>query len=221
MPYFEKDFFSFFNELERNNNKVWFDENRKRYEKSVKEPFARFIEEMIMRIQAHDPALKAESKDCILRINRDIRFSKNKMPYNTHVTSFISNGGRNDKTSPGFFLRFAPKEIGIMVGCFHPDKNQLQKIREAIAVDSKIFSNLISDKIFKEKFGELKGEENKRIPQEFVEAVENQPLIARKQFYATGMLDSKILIQDNLADILMEYYFAAAPLNLFLKKAMK
>ncbi len=220
MAHFEKDFISFFKELEKNNTKEWFDENRKRYENVVKKPFANFIREMIKRMQAHDTELKIEPKDCILRINRDIRFSKDKTPYNTHVTAFISSGGRKDKTKPGFFMRLTPKEVGIMVGCFHPDKNQLQNIRETIASNLKAFSSVIKEKTFKNKFGELKGEEHKRIPAEFKEIVEKEPLIARKQFYATAMLDSKILLQDDLADILMEYYHAARPFNTYMTKAL-
>ena len=221
MAYFEKDFLSFFKELEKNNSKAWFDENRKRYENSVKIPFANFIGEMIKRMQAHDADLKIEPKDCILRINRDIRFSKDKTPYNTHVTAFISSGGRKDKTKPGFFIRLTPKEVGVMIGCFHPDKNQLQNIRETIASDTKAFSKIINENKFKNKFGELKGEEHKRIPAEFKEVAEKEPLIVRKQFYATAMLDGKLLLQDDLAEILMEYYHAARPFNIYMTRALQ
>ena len=220
MAYFEKDFIAFFNELEKNNHKDWFDENRKRYEKTVKKPFADFVGAMIKNIQAYDPTLLVEPKDCILRINRDIRFSKDKTPYNTHVTAFISSGGRKDKTKPGFFLRLTPKEVGVMIGCFHPDKKQLQNIRETIASDPAAFSKTINEKAFKNKFGELKGEEHKRVPSEFKELAETEPLIVRKQFYATAMLDSKILLQDDLVDILMEHYHAALPVNIYFEKAM-
>lgn len=221
MAYFDRDFISFFSELKNNNNKEWFDANRKRYEKSVKKTFVQFIGAMIKNIQAHDPDLKIEPSDCILRINRDIRFSTDKTPYNTHVTAFISNGGKKDKTKPGFFLRFTAHEIGIMIGCFHPDKNQLQKIRAAIASDPTTFTQIINGKSFKNKFGVLKGEENKRIPSELIEAVKTQPLIARKQFYATAMLDSTNLLRDDLPSILMDYYHAARPVNIYFENAMK
>ena len=221
MAFFEKDFIRFFQELEKSNSKEWFDANRKRYENVVKKPFTNFINEMILRIREHDPELLVEAKDCILRINRDIRFSKDKTPYNTHVTAFISRGGRKDKTDPGFFLRFTPKEIGVMVGCFQPDKNQLQKIREAIASDQKRFTKVIENQDFVQSFGQLKGEEHKRIPKEFQEAAEVHPLIVRKQYYAAAMRDAKLLLQDDLPDKLMELYHAAQPLNLFLKKAMR
>ena len=220
MAYFEKDFISFLLELRENNSKAWFDENRKRYEKSVKKPFASFVGSMIEHIQRFDPTLLIEPKDCILRINRDIRFSKDKTPYNTHVTAFISNGGKKEKNRPGFFLRLTPDEIGIMIGCFQPDKKQLKNIRESIASDPAAFSAIINKKNFKNKFGELKGAEHKRIPPEFKDALQIEPLIARKQFYAIAMLGAQLLLKDNLIEQLMEYYHAARPVNLFLTEAI-
>ena len=76
MAYFNKEFIKFFKELNKNNHKEWFDENRKRYEKEVKEPFQKFIDEMIGMINSDDPDVRIEAKDAIFRINRDIRFSK-------------------------------------------------------------------------------------------------------------------------------------------------
>ncbi|MEO1258791.1 MAG: DUF2461 domain-containing protein [Bacteroidota bacterium] len=221
MTYFEKDFILFFQELKKNNTKEWFDENRKRYEKNVKKPFANFVGTMIGRIRDFEPSLLIEPKECILRINRDIRFSKDKTPYNSHVTAFISKGGKKDKTRPGFFLRLTPDEIGIMIGCFQPDKTQLKKIRNFIAADPGLFSKTINDKKFKDRFGELKGEEHKRIPTEFKEAYSTEPLIARKQFYAVAVLDPNILLKEGLIEQLMEYYHAARPVNFYLTKAME
>ena len=103
MQYFTEDFINFFKELAANNHKEWFHENKKRYESSVKKPFTVFVGKMIEEIQKVDADLMIEPKDCILRINRDIRFSKDKTPYNLHYTAFISRGGKKDKSIPGFF----------------------------------------------------------------------------------------------------------------------
>ena len=101
MQYFTQDYLDFFTELHQNDHKEWFHSQKKRYEISVKAPFERFIGDLIDRTQEHDPALQITAKECILRINRDIRFSKDKTPYNLHRRAFVSQGGRKDKSIPG------------------------------------------------------------------------------------------------------------------------
>src|SRR5690349_8634042 len=101
MPYFKKDFVDFFKELSKNNSADWFAANRKRYEQSVKEPFAQFVGEVIRQVQKIDPEVKIKPGDAITRINKDIRFSKDKTPYNTHVGAVISKAGKKDKSVPG------------------------------------------------------------------------------------------------------------------------
>ncbi len=221
MIFFKKDFLDFLSELKEHNSKEWFDENRARYIKSVKEPFAQFVADLIRQIQAHDPNLIIDAKDCILRINRDIRFSKDKTPYNPYVTAFISKGGRKDKSAPGIFFRFTPTELGIMAGCFMPDKVQLQKIRESIIADPKAFDKIISTEKFKDKFEDLKGEEAKRMPSEWKELAEKYPILKKKQFHVTAILDSKHILSADLENLIMEYWHAARPLNLFLENAIQ
>ena len=81
MTYFTKDFLDFFKELAANNHKDWFHANKKRYEASVKDPFKVFVQDMIDRAAAKDDRFAGEAKNAIFRINRDIRFSKDKSPY--------------------------------------------------------------------------------------------------------------------------------------------
>ncbi len=221
MGYLTKEFINFFKELEKNNNKEWFDENRKRYENHVKKPFAKFIDEMIGRINAEDPEVSIQAKDALLRINRDIRFSPDKTPYNTHFGAIISTTGRKDKSIPGIYFRFSAKGIDIYGGAHGVDKNQLQNIRTYIADNLTTFNKVIGDKEFSQKFGELLGEKHKRIPKEFQEIAAKQPLIANKQFYYGATIAAKHITDDYLADTLMDYWKAAAPVKSFLYKAIQ
>ena len=221
MAYFRKDFIKFFKELNKNNHKEWFEANRKRYEKEVKDPFHKFIDEMIGRINADDADVRIEAKEAIFRINRDIRFSKDKTPYKTNVSAIISSGGKKDKTIPGIYLEFNAKEIRFYGGAHMVEKEQLHNIRSAIVNNPKEFTQLIEDRGFKKRFGEIHGEQNKRLPEEFVEATKIQPLIANKQFYYYAIIDIKNLTSDNLPDLLMEYYFAAKPMKNFLRNAIQ
>ena len=106
--YFSKDFLDFFKELAANNNKDWFDANRKRYDKSVKEPFKAFVADLISESQKIDPSIDIEAKDAIFRINRDIRFSKDKTPYKLDRSAIISAAGRKDHSIPGFYIALGP-----------------------------------------------------------------------------------------------------------------
>jgi len=221
MKYFEKHFVKFFKELEKNNHKEWFHENKKRYELNVKTPFANFVGDLILAIHKEDDSLQVEAKDCILRINRDIRFAKDKTPYNLHRTAFISPTGRKDKTIPGFFVRLSPKIVGIMGGCFSVEKDQLKNIRNAISQDPKAFRKLIEADSFISKFDGIKGELMKRIPKDLQAAVDAEPLVANKQFYFVTELDPKLMLEDNLIETLMEYWHVMRPVNEYLRQAME
>ena len=90
MPYFSDDFLHFFKELKSHNNKRWFDAHRQRYEEAVKKPFTIFIEDLIKTIQKQEPDIQLLAKQALLRINRDIRFSKDKTSYHTSARAIIS-----------------------------------------------------------------------------------------------------------------------------------
>lgn len=221
MHYFTEDFVAFFKELSKNNHKEWFHENKKRYETSIKKPFEIFVDSMIKEIQKLDPTLQVKPKDCVLRINRDIRFYKDKSPYNLHYTAFISHGGRKDKSIPGIFLRFSPEMIGIMGGCFGPSKEQLYKIRTTINKSPNTFRNLLEEKGFVQKFGEIRGETMKRIPKEWQDACKKEPLIANKQFYFVGEEAPGLISSDALIKEMMAYWQTMRPVNEYLSKAIQ
>ncbi len=221
MHYFTEDFVAFFKDLAKNNHKDWFHENKKRYETSIKKPFEVFVGKLIEEIQQYDTNIVVQPKDCMLRINRDIRFSKDKSPYNLHYTAFISREGRKDKSIPGIFLRFSPEMIGIMGGCFGPSKEQLHKIRTTINKDATTFRSLLEHADFVQKFGEIRGETMKRIPKEWQEACKKEPLIANKQFYFVGEEASGLISSENLLEEIMEYWHTMRPVNEYLLKAIQ
>jgi len=221
MQYFTKDFLDFFKELAANNHKEWFHDNKKRYEASVKNPFRKFLEDLFDEIKKHDKEFKVEAKDCIARINRDIRFAKDKTPYNLHYTAFAGRGGKKRKDIPGIFLRFGPEETGIMGGCYMPSKEQLAGIRKTISSNIPKFNKLISEKDFVAKFGDILGEEHKRIPLEFRVAHEKEPLIARKQFYYMAQREPKLVLSKDLIGEIMSYWHSARPVNEYLIKAIQ
>jgi len=221
MSHFTKEYHKFFVGLEKNNKKEWFDANRKTYDRYVKEPFRYFVEEMIVRIHADNPDVLINAVEAIFRINRDIRFSKDKTPYKTHMSAFISPGGRKAKEDPGIYFQLGVNGIRIYSGVHSLNNENLGKIRRTIAENLDQFSSIINDKGFKSTFGEILGDKHKRIPPEFKEAAEKQPLLANKDFYVMVNLRSSLITDSKLPDILMDYYFAAKPLLVFFTNAIR
>lgn len=221
MAIFTPDFIQFFKELARNNERDWFHANKKRYQQSVKVPFETLVNQLIISIREYDPEVQITAKDAILRINRDIRFSGDKSPYNTYVTAFISRTGRKDKSMPGFFIRLSPEMVGIMVGCYGPDKHQLEKIRASILGNPSSWSDAIQSKNFTDHFQEVRGDQHKRLPAPFKDQLDQYPILANKQFYAMAKLPPELLLEEDMTDQLMSYWHAARPFNQFLLKALK
>ena len=216
MKYFTTSFVSFFEELANNNQKEWFHANKKRYEADVKKPFENFLSDLIAAIREEDPSLLITPKDCVLRINRDLRFSKDKTPYNLHYSAVVSNAGRTDKSVPGIFLRFTPEQVGIMGGAYVLDKDQLHRLRADIIKHPDTINKLIQNKEFTSKFGTIQGEESKRMPVEFQEAANNIPLVMKKQFYVLSKRESALITSEKLLPEIMSYWRAIRPLNEYL-----
>jgi uncharacterized protein (TIGR02453 family) len=221
MNYFNPAFIKFFKELSKNNTAAWFNENRKTYEKEVKEPFSVFTAEMIKRIRKYEPGIAIKPADAIMRINKDIRFSKDKTPYNTYVAANISIFGKKDKSYPGFYFQLSHDMIKIYGGAYMVETATLQILRTHIAKNLTNFAACHNDKEFKQKYGTIQGEKHKRVPEEFQAVAVKEPLIANKQFFYSAELKSDIITKEELPEKLMEYYLAGKKLNEFLRSALK
>jgi len=212
----------FFMDLAPNNNAEWFNINRKRYEKDVKVPFNNLVNALIEELAAIDPNLKGiKASDCIFRINRDIRFSKDKTPYKLQMSAAIAPGGKKNMTYPGFYFEATPEGINIYGGVYMAEKSQLEAIRTHIANNLSEFEKLITEKDFVKKYGgEILGEKQVRLAPELKEAAAKQPLIFNKQFYYKASLDETFLTKENLIDTLCDYFKTAQPLGAFLSKVL-
>ena len=221
MAWFTPDFNKFFIDLAPNNNKEWFDANRKRYEKSVKEPFEAFVAEVIKEVAKVDPKVTITPREAIFRINRDVRFSKDKAPYKSRMSAVVAAGGRKDHSSGGIYFELGPENVAFYGGQYMPEKDQLHGIREHIAANLTQFKKLRTAKAFVERFEGIQGERNKVLPKEFKEAAAQEPLIANKQFYFMAELPPKTVTDPKLVDLLMEHYKAMKPMNDFLAAALR
>ncbi|MEN9442051.1 MAG: hypothetical protein RLZ33_2128 [Bacteroidota bacterium] len=222
MAFFTPDFLQFFIELAPNNHKDWFDLNRKRYEKSVKEPFKDFVEHMIKEIAKTDASFKdLEAKDCIFRINRDIRFSKDKTPYKMNVSAVVAPEGKKSKAVNGVYFEFGPEHVRVYGGIYEIDKDDLLTVREGIANDLKGFQEAYSNPRFKKVFGTILGEKNKVIPKELKEAAEKEPLIFNKQWYFYAQFDAETVLDPKLDQLLLDCFEAGKPVEHYFNKLIK
>lgn len=220
MPHFSQDYFDFFKELAANNNKDWFDLNRDRYKKSVKEPFDQFITDVINEVAKIDSSVTITYKEAVFRINRDIRFSKDKTPYKLNRSAIISPKGRKDKSFPGLYIELSPEHFRIYGGVYMPDKTQLYNIRETITSDPEALKKLTANKEFTELFSEVRGEKNKVIPKEFKEAGSTFDLIYNKQYYWFTELPLKVALQKDLIEKVIQVYKVNKPMMDYFRKAM-
>ncbi len=218
----QQSYFDFFAELAQNNDRNWFLAEKKRYESVAKEPFLQLVAKIVASLGDSEPELSLiPSKQMLFRINRDARFSKDKRPYKEHLSASIGRFGTKDKLYPGHYLQLSANESFMAGGAyFFEEKETLLRVRRFIADNAEEFMALINDKNFKEKWGAMKGEQNKRMPEEFKEALEYQPLIANKQFYWSANIDAKLALKPNFVEILRGYFEAAQPLNAFLRRAI-
>jgi len=221
MAYLDQDFLDFFSNLEQNNHKEWFHANKKLYEKKVKMPFRAFIGDLIVALENHWGSIPFEAKDFIMRINRDIRFSKDKTPYKIRMEAMLSKHGRKEMTRPGIFLQASHKGVELYTGSYMLAKENLYNVRKAIVENPETFQKLISDKKFVSTFGEVRGEKNKRIDKEFREAAESQPLIFNKGFYYGFEMGPEVLLKGSLIKDLLAKFEAAEGMNGFLEEALE
>lgn len=186
------DYFKFFNELRENNNREWFNDNKRRFRESVQEPLASFVEAMaphLKKISKHivaDPRLNGGS---VFRIYKDTRFSKDKTPYKTHGAVQFRHALGKDAHAPGCYVHLDPKEVFFGGGVWTPPSPTLLAIREAIRDNGAAWKKTTSGAAFKKRFGGVRGDSLTRPPRGFDG---DHPLIEdikRKSFFA--MADGK------------------------------
>ncbi|MGC1206131.1 MAG: DUF2461 domain-containing protein [Flavobacteriaceae bacterium] len=189
-----KSVFTFFNKLEKNNNRDWFNENKiefKKNEKEVKIIYNKILE----NLNKHDDIDKLK----IFRIYRDVRFSKNKLPYKTHF------GGSFHRAKPrlrgGYYLHIQPNnESFIATGFWEPAKEDLIRIRKEFEMDDEEIRTLINNKKFKNVWGNFVGDEVKTAPRGFDKDHKAIDLIKKKQYIFTKKFTDKEVLDPNFID---------------------
>jgi uncharacterized protein (TIGR02453 family) len=211
---------TFLKQLARNNNKEWFEKNRKLYE-TAKSNFLAFTTEFLQQLGKIDPSVSGlDAKKTIFRIHRDIRFSKDKSPYKTNMGASVNKGGKL-MTSAGYYLHIEPGKSFSAGGCYMPMPPQLQAIRQEIDYNFKAFKKIIDQKTFKNYFGDLEVVEKlKTLPKGY--AADNPAIeyLKHKSFIVSKYFSDKEITGSDFMKELLASCKAMYPLVSFLNNAI-
>lgn len=213
----------FLQSLKKNNSKEWFDLNRKQYE-SAKADFAALVEATIHSFGKKDPSIAGLSaKECVFRINRDVRFSKNKEPYKSNMGASITAGGKKVMMA-GYYFHLEPGGKSFVGGGLYmaePDK--LKKVRQEIDYNWEEFSKVIRHKKFKTIYSDLDKSEGMSLVREPKGYEKDNPAIdyiKLKSWIAIKPITDKQLTEKELVKTITEAFDALYPLIVFLNKAL-
>ncbi len=205
-----KPVLTFLNTLKDNNNKPWFEAHRPAYEKA-KSAFEALVDDLILNLGAFEDMKGVTARDCVMRIDRDIRFSKDKSPYKIAMSASIGPGGRKSYHFQ-YYLHIEPHDHSIIAGGLHePESVQINAFRSAIARDSRKFKSILAAQAFKRQFGEVGGEKLKTSPQGFPRDHPEIELLRLKEVLAVRSLPDKTVLSPGFVSQVTEACKAMKP----------
>lgn len=215
-----KTIFNFLKQLKENNNREWFSENKKLYE-DAKDEFETFVNALIPEIKVIDSTVDVNSaKECIFRIYRDVRFSKNKEPYKTKFGAYIVKGGKKSPYA-GYYLHLQTGESFAGGGIYMPQPDILRTIRENIYNDSENFKRVISKPEFRKYFGEIIGDKLKTYPKGFPKNFNDIELLRFKSYTIMHSLKEEEFLDKNLMNKLLKIYSAQYEFNSYFNSVIR
>jgi len=218
-----KQTLKFLKDLKINNSKEWLDENREKYD-TAKNDMLTLTEQLITAVADFDKTISnayLDPKKCITRLNRDLRFAKDKTPYKTDYYIVINKDGKNS-ASAFYFLHIEPDNCFVGGGVYNPQPEQLKKIRQEIDYAFDEWTAIIKDKLFKKTFpgGINNSGVLSRMPKEFDEENKAGEFLKMKGFYTMEKLTDKEIISEDTFKKIKSYFQTTKPLVDFLNKAI-
>lgn len=206
--------------LSKNNNRFWFHENRSMYN-SARAEFEIFVNIMINEIQKFDPGIQSlRAKDCIFRIFRDVRFSKDKSPYKTNFGVFFVSGGKKSGKA-GYYVHVEPGNSFLGGGIYMPESNILRLVRNEIFNNIEEFKSIINEKSFQFHFKEIRGEKLISAPRGFPKEFPDIELLKFKSYTIIKPLPDETLQEEKFIDIASNIFLAMVPFNRFLNHSIE
>ncbi|MDX1502602.1 MAG: DUF2461 domain-containing protein [Thermoanaerobaculia bacterium] len=220
---FRPELFDFLRDLAANNRRDWFQENRERYESSVKDAALTFISDFgphLRRISPHFTAIPKVVGGSLFRIYRDVRFARDRAPYKTNCAMQFRHERAKDIHAPGFYLSLSPEEVYVGGGIYHPPTPVLTRIREAIAADPATWRRASAGRAVVEAGLALGGDSLKRAPKGFPADHPQIDDLKRKDYFLAASLTERDAVGDGFLARYADLCRAAAPLVRFLCRAL-
>jgi uncharacterized protein (TIGR02453 family) len=210
---------AFLADLARHNERAWFNANKARFE-AARRDVEIFVDQLIAEIAAFDPAVAGLSgKDCVFRIYRDTRFSKDKTPYKAHFGGHIVAGGRKgDHGRAGYYVHIQPGESFLAGGAHQPPAAWLGDIRRNIETDAASLKKIVAAKPFKTYFGDIAGEKLKTAPRGYAKDHPEIELLRYKSLIAVHDLTDKQVTDTGFLRHAATVFKALAPFDAFLNR---
>jgi uncharacterized protein (TIGR02453 family) len=211
---------TFLADLSRNNNKAWFDSHRLAYD-AARRTFEQLVEDLIDEFRASDHLEDVTAKDCIARIYRDVRFSKDKSPYKTNFAAHVAPGGWRS-TVLGYYVSIAPHGQSLVAGGLHdPTPAQLDRFRQAIDRDPAPFKKVTGAKAFVDTFGAVEGERLKTAPKGYDREHPEIALLQLKQILAMHALSDEEVLAPDFVDQVITVCRAMKPFLDYLNRLLR
>ena len=217
-----KDSLQFLDDLKANNNRDWFLDNKKRYE-VFKKDYQQLVADFLDAMKPLDPTLKMlEVKNCTFRINRDIRFSKDKSPYKDHVGIWMSSGAKGMNRS-GYYVHIARAGSFIAGGFYCPEAEDLKKVRKEIAFFHDDLEEIMHDKNFQKEFGDFdRNEKNllKNPPRGYEKDHPAIEYLKLKSFETSQKFNIEEVLKKDFVSKMTQKLIVLKPLNDFINRAL-
>lgn len=217
-----KETLQFLDDLKANNNRDWFQDNKKRYE-ALKKEYQQLVSDFLDAMKPLDPSLEMlEVKNCTFRINRDIRFSKDKSPYKTHLGVWISSGQKGLNRS-GYYVHIQNGGSFIAGGLYCPESEDLKKMRKEIAFFHEDLEEILAEKKFKKEFNSFdRNEANtlKNPPRGYEKDHPAIELLKLKSFECSQKFDISEVTKKDFVAIMSQKLITLKPLNEFINRAL-
>ncbi len=206
--------------LQKNNDKAWMKTHRSTYQQA-RNTCIEMAGWLISHLTPYDKSVAALiPQSCIFRINRDIRFSKDKSSYKTNMGAYFAPKGRNSGYA-GYYLHIEPHDQSFIAGgLYQPTTAMLQRIRQEIDYNAAELVQIIDAPEFKKLFGTLQGEKLKRPPQGYQADHPQVELLKMKSFLAMRSVKDKTVAQPDFFPCVLEVFQAMVPLVQFLNTAI-
>lgn len=217
-----KNTLQFLDDLKANNNRDWFLENKKRYE-AVKKEYQQLVGDFLDTMKPLDPSLEMlEVKNCTFRINRDIRFSKDKTPYKSHLGVWLSSGAKGMNRS-GYYLHLERGASFIAGGLYCPEAADLKKMRKEIAYFHDDLEAILNEKDFKREFKDFDRNEKdtlKNPPRGYEKEHPAIEFLKLKSFECSQRIDISEVTKKDFVATMSKKLIALKPLNDFINRAL-